>query len=168
LAVELATEAVQLHETYASDDGTFVYWQAHRLTGSFAPLQKAHDRLSAQLAGLPPEWENAFRHSPRHAQIFAAWQAHQPTTQSIILPRASAPVHGKLTASQQVEIVWTIFAPSDEAITDKKQRRLHQLQRLVAEAEAQGARPTLQALAEVLQVSLATVKRDLQLLKQNT
>ena len=45
-------------------------------------------------------------------------------------------------------------------------RRRHRLQRLLTEAEAQGAAPTVDDLARALGVSRATVKRDLAALRQ--
>jgi len=59
-----------------------------------------------------------------------------------------------------------VEAPEDEEIAAKGARRQHRLQRLVQEAQDQGASPTVDDLAGVLDVSRATIKRDLAALRR--
>ncbi len=63
-------------------------------------------------------------------------------------------------------VVWTLSAPEDSAIGSGVDRRRRRLLRLLGEASEQGAAPTVDDLAEALQVSQPTIKRDLAALRQ--
>jgi DNA-binding SARP family transcriptional activator/Tfp pilus assembly protein PilF len=82
------------------------------------------------------------------------------------LPRAGAPSGRPLQDDEFVSVAWTVVAPGDEIIPGKADRRRHCLLRLLQEAEAQGAAPTLEDLATALEVSQPTIKRDLAALRQ--
>ena len=62
-------------------------------------------------------------------------------------------------------MTWTIAAPEDDEVAGKAARRRHRLLRLLREADAQSAAPTVTALAQALGVSERTVKRDLAALR---
>ncbi|MDH7486597.1 MAG: tetratricopeptide repeat protein [Anaerolineae bacterium] len=81
------------------------------------------------------------------------------------LPRAGVPTGRPLREDEWVTVAWTLAAPTDDAIAGKTPRRQHRLLRLLREAEAQGAAPTVDDLAAALQVSRATLKRDLATLR---
>ncbi len=82
------------------------------------------------------------------------------------LPRAGAPTGRPLRDDEWVEVAWTVAAGDDDAVADKAARRQHRLLRLLREAEAQGAAVTVDDLAAALDVSRATIKRDLTELRQ--
>lgn len=84
---------------------------------------------------------------------------------TIHLPVAEAPTGRPLRDDEWVEVAWTVAAPEDDEIPAKAARRQHRLQRLLREAVSQGAAPTLDDLAWALEVSLATIKRDLAALR---
>jgi predicted ATPase/DNA-binding SARP family transcriptional activator len=111
---------------------------------------------------------------PVHAAIMAAWRAHSPRQVCLRLPRLDAPTGRPLREDEWVEVTWTVTTPEDDAIVNNVRpdpelritQRQSFLMHLVGEAEAQGATPTLDDLANVLEVSRATIKRDLAALRQ--
>lgn len=76
-----------------------------------------------------------------------------------------APTGRALRDDERIEIVWTIAASDDDKIAGKVKRRRHCLARLLAAARAQGASPTHTQLADALGVSVRTVERDIQSMK---
>jgi len=90
--------------------------------------------------------------------------------QTVYLAKITAPAFGRsLHDDEQTQVVWTLNHPQDEPIgiiEGKKSLRQYRLIRLVHEAEAQGAVPTIDQLASALQVSNKTIYRDLQNLRQ--
>jgi DeoR/GlpR family transcriptional regulator of sugar metabolism len=65
-----------------------------------------------------------------------------------------------------VPVTWTVFTPEDSTIAGAAARRHQQLLRLLQEAEEQEAAPTVENLAEALEVSRPTIKRDLAALRR--
>ncbi|MBN2148871.1 MAG: tetratricopeptide repeat protein [Anaerolineales bacterium] len=82
------------------------------------------------------------------------------------LARVGAPGRRTLRDEEWIDVTWTIDAPEDDAIKGKALRRQHRLLRLLQEADAQGAAPTIDDLADALGTSRATVKRDLAALRE--
>ncbi|RMF27149.1 MAG: DUF1670 domain-containing protein, partial [Chloroflexi bacterium] len=129
-------------------------------------IEQAHRMLMEVLRSLPPEQrEVSLERVPEHRAIVAAWRAVQPRRLTFRLPRADAPTGRPLHGDEWVEVTWTVAAPEDETIPGKVARRRHRLLRLLREAIAQGATPTVGHLAEALQVGVRTVKRDLAALR---
>ena len=129
-------------------------------------IEQAHRMLMEVLQSLSPEdREMSLERVPEHRAIVAAWQSARPQRLTFRLPRADAPTGRPLDDDEWVEVIWTVAAPEDEAIRGKVARRRHRLLRLLREAIAQGATPTVDQLAQVLQVSVRTVKRDLAALR---
>lgn len=81
------------------------------------------------------------------------------------LPRAGATTGRPLHDDEWVAVTWTPLLPEDEGIPDRLARRRHRLQRLLQEAAAQDAAPTVEDLAAALRVDARTVKRDLAALR---
>ncbi len=80
---------------------------------------------------------------------------------SVLLPTSEAPIGRTLSADDHVEVTWTVHHPDDNLVEDRKERRRARLLRLVEEAEAQDAAPTIDHLATALGASSATVRRDI-------
>jgi tetratricopeptide (TPR) repeat protein len=85
---------------------------------------------------------------------------------SVRLPAASAPTGRPLHDDEWVAVAWTVSSPEDRAPGGKVARRRQRLLRLLDEASEQHAAPTVIDLAQALQVSPATIKRDLLALRQ--
>ena len=88
-----------------------------------------------------------------------------PRRQKARLPSLSAPSGRPLRDDEFVTVTWTIAAPEDDEVAGKAARRRHRLLRLLREADAQSAAPTVTALAQALGVSERTIKRDLAALR---
>jgi tetratricopeptide (TPR) repeat protein len=82
------------------------------------------------------------------------------------LPHIDAPTGRPMQDDDYVPVTWTVFASEDSTIAGAAARRRQQLLRLLQEAESQGAAPTVDDLAEALQVSQPTIKRDLAALRR--
>jgi hypothetical protein len=93
---------------------------------------------------------------------------------TVSLPRSEAPLGRPLRDDEFVAVTWTLAVPEDETIgsstCSERQRRLarrrHRILRLLREAEAQGAAPRDEDLAQALGVSLSTLRRDVAALRQ--
>ncbi len=103
---------------------------------------------------------------PEHRAILIAHELGQPPPpylhRPVSLPRAGRPRRG----GERVSVLWTISEPEDGLVEDRVARRRHRLLRLLRQAEAQGAAPTIQHMADALGVSRPTIKRDLAALRR--
>jgi hypothetical protein len=126
----------------------------------------AHEQLSATLSDLDPDMrDRSWAQVPSHREIRARWAVIGPRTQTLDLPAADAPLGRPLREDETVTIKWRIHVPHDETIDDRRELRRVQILRLLAEAEAAGALPTVPNLADALDVSVATVRRDIATLR---
>jgi DNA-binding SARP family transcriptional activator len=101
------------------------------------------------------------------AEIEAAEEAVVQERQiTVRLPQASAPTGRPLQDDEYVTVTWTQSTPEDSAIGREMDRRRQRLLRLLKQAAEQGAAPTVDDLAEALQVSPPTIKRDLAALRR--
>ncbi len=135
-------------------------------------LTTAHDLLQKRAARIE---DDALRRSflenvSAHRRIIAAYRERQARSSgsrlTVVLPRADAPTGRPLSDDEYVQVTWTLAAPQDQAISDGARRRRHRLLRLLREAREQGAAPTVAGLAQALQVSRRTIKRDLATLRE--
>ena len=127
---------------------------------------RAWEWLQRFLADLPPDWQKrSVEEMPYHRAIAQAVRQdrHQ---HRVRLPRRDAPTGRPLREDEWVEVTWTVALPEDDQIPSKVERRRQRILRLLREAEAQGAAPTVAHLAQVLNVSPATIKRDLAALRR--
>lgn len=130
-------------------------------------LTAAYDRLMEQRATIhDAALERTFlEHVAAHREIIAAyhaWQSRRPGgSQAIRLPRSGAPVRRALGDDDYVTVAWTPDAPEDAGCASAAERRRQRLLRLVSQATEQGAAPTVDDLAQALDASVATIKRDL-------
>lgn len=101
-------------------------------------------------------------------ELVAVYRTGQAGTRArqihLRLPRADAPTGRPLRDEEWVDVTWTIHSPEDDGVP-KTARRQRRLLRLVREAGTQNAAPTIDDLAEALEASRATVKRDLAALR---
>jgi DNA-binding SARP family transcriptional activator len=132
-----------------------------------AALERAYTQVQERRAALPdPAWQRGFvQDVPLHREIVAAREALQPRHLTVRLPRAEAPLGRALRDDEYVTVTWTVEAPDDAALPGKAARRRHQLLRLLAEAQGQGAAPRDEDLAEALGVGLRTLRRDIAALR---
>jgi predicted ATPase/DNA-binding SARP family transcriptional activator len=134
-------------------------------------LNAAHHLLQEQAAKIADE---ELRHSflekvAAHREIGVAYQELQAAQQgrqiTVSLPRTDAPLGRPLRKDEYVIVTWTVAAPEDKVVARKVERRRRCILRLLNEARAQGAAPRDQDLAEVLGVSLTTLRRDMAALR---
>jgi DNA-binding SARP family transcriptional activator/uncharacterized protein HemY len=170
-ALDLANRAAQILRQSSMWDHTVHYarylvLQAKGHPEALSALEQARADLLVQLQDVTPEQLRlSLQKIPEHRQIMQAWEAHNVQRTRVRLPKTEAPTGRPLREDEYIEIAWTLSTPDDNRIADKTQRRQTQLKRLIAEAQQQGAAPTLDDLVEALQASKATLKRDLAALR---
>ena len=133
-----------------------------------ATLKTAHHLLQDVAARIEDEVLRRFYldNVPAHRELVASyrqWYAAQTIT--LLLPRAGTPLGHPLSDDEWVTVTWTVAAAEDQLIADKAARRHQRLLRLLREAQAHGAAPTHQHLADALGVSRRTVERDVAALR---
>ncbi len=133
-----------------------------------AALRAAYALLMTYADSIPdPERRHAYLHDISPGRTI--WDDYHNLGVRRIqarLPRAAAPLRRALRDDEYVTVTWTVAAPEDADLSDKVARRQRRLLRLLAEAAAQQAAPTEVDLAAALEVSLATLKRDLETLRR--
>jgi hypothetical protein len=122
--------------------------------------------LLAVLSSLPePHRQAALASVPGHRAVIDAWMARRPVQTQCQLPRLGAPTNAPLSDHDCVTVTWTISSPDDPSPTEPIARRRRCLRRLMSEAAAQGASPTIPDLAKALGTSVSTTRRDLAFLR---
>ncbi len=170
---ERALEVTRDHRGYAQE-AALLYWRmrAYDMLGdhrpAYAALEAAHEAMLRQLDGLSPaDVSNSLTNVPLHRRLDEAWQAGSPHRITVRIAAAGAPTGRPIADSDLIEVVWTIRHPLDDRFSEGPALRRHQLMRLTAEAEAAGAAPTIADLADALDVSTATVRRDIDSLRRS-
>jgi DNA-binding SARP family transcriptional activator/Tfp pilus assembly protein PilF/biotin operon repressor len=162
------TEALRALEQDPTES-RIVWWARHlaaaatgRTAAAAAALERSHNELDRTLRGLPDEdRRRAIERVPEHAAIAADWSRAQPLRRTVRLPIFEAPTGRPLREDEFVDVTWTVENSEDHRVTDSATRRRQRTMRLLDEANAQGAAPTIEDLAEALDVSRSTVRRDL-------
>jgi hypothetical protein len=131
-------------------------------------LDAAHDGLVAMLSDLSEaDRRSALRNVPIHRELTETWTSRQPLQVLHRMAAADTPSGRPVRADDMISVTWTLAAPGDDAIDDRIGRRRHRLLRLLAEADAQGGAPTINDLADALEASPATIRRDLAALRDD-
>jgi DNA-binding SARP family transcriptional activator/predicted ATPase/biotin operon repressor len=132
-----------------------------------AALDRAYQALLLALADLSTDQRAmSLSNVRKHREIVLAWESRNLRRETVRLPRAGTPTGRALRDDEYVDVTWTRFAPEDNTVQDKTERRQYRLARLVDQARDQGATPTVDDLARALDSSRATIKRDLAALRQ--
>lgn len=99
-----------------------------------------------------------------HSSLLASSDQLQPGQMRTVLTRRQAPHGRRLRELDMVEVIWTVDAGQDDLLILNQQGRTalrhHRIQRLLTEALEQGAAATQEDLAQALQISVRTIKRD--------
>jgi AraC-like DNA-binding protein len=152
-------------------------WALFRLLSAKQRPEQAKEVLQAAYAELQRQAQaigdlnlrrSFFARVPLNRAIVAAYDEGMniPRVVPVTLARREAPLGRPLREDETVTVPWTISAPEDEALLDKTTQRQHRLKRLLHEAEAHGAAPTDDDLAQALGVSRRTILRDMQALSE--
>ena len=134
-------------------------------------LQCAYDVLQEKAAEIhDAELRRSFLHEIlEHRMILLAHELGRTPPPLLVrrlrLPRQDAPTGRPLRDEEWVMVTWTLSAPEDGRVQGKISRRRHRLLRLLAQARAQGAAPTVPHLAAALETSTRTIERDLAALR---
>lgn len=168
---ETGTAVAALHE--GVDQQYLVWWWRYQLLVALErdreaaqALHEAYRLLLDHIAPLTPaQQQHSLTALHDHAHIVAQWQAGLKQI-TVSLPHIEAPTGRPLRPDEFVSVTWSLETVADAAIIGKKQRRQQRLLRLLDEASAQQAAPTVPDLAKVLQVSPGTIKRDFAALRQ--
>ena len=107
----------------------------------------------------------AIRAVPDHASIIDWWMSERPIIRQLVAASALAPTGRPLASDELVPVSLTVSTPADLDIEDKVHRRQARLHRVLGEAVEQGASLTVSDLAAALDISEATVRRDLSYLR---
>lgn len=124
-------------------------------------LDRSLEDLSDQLV------QAAWTAVPDHLRIAEEYGRRFARTIRLSLPDVDAPLGRPLTVDELIEVEWTASAPADWQIESAAERRQARVLRLVDEALAAGAVARVADLAEILEVSERTIKRDLADLREN-
>ncbi len=148
------------------------YWHflaasaAGELAEAESAIRLAHAELQEMLSGLSPEQQDrSLSAVPEHRAIVSALATVEPVIRTMRLPGASVPTGRPLRDEDYVEVAWSVAHPDDYDVDEGPLRRRARLLRLLAEAKRQGARPTVEHLADAAGASVATVRRDLDRLR---
>jgi len=160
---DLTTEQEQAPQIYFQH--AQILKAAGRADEAQQAITQAHAALEHLLQDFPPELQReSLQHKREFRRIMEAF-AEQMTIVEVKLPAADAPIGRPLQEHEWRSVRWTVHHPGDNQVRGKIALRRHRLLRLLEEAIAQEALPRIEDLAQTLQVSPKTIKRDLAALR---
>jgi tetratricopeptide (TPR) repeat protein len=129
-------------------------------------LGTAAELLDAALSSLDEATrDQAMTRVPEHKAVADALERTEAKVIPMMLASIEAPTGRPLRHDEWIEVQWRVSDPSDMAIVSVSERRRARIIRLLGEAELQGASVRIVDLAHALDVSVATVRRDLTALR---
>jgi DNA-binding SARP family transcriptional activator len=136
--------------------------------GAVDALERAVGLLARVLDSFGPDDRRlAMTRSHHIRSIVEARDQTFPQTEEISLPRAGTPLGRSLKGTDWTKVRWTASDPADFKVVDPVERRRRRMRRLLSEANRQGADPRIEDVAAALGVSVATVRRDLAVLRHS-
>jgi len=167
-AVALVHRAISHNRPRADRAHVAAWWCAEVLTAAGEEraageqVALAHELLSRHLEGVSEaEVEASWHLVPEHRAIAEARELHFVETVECRLPSFDAPTGRPLRADDYLPVTLTVSDPGDWMLSTAKDRRQERVLRLLTEAADQGAAARVADLAELLNVSGRTIKRDL-------
>ncbi|MBT8217780.1 MAG: AAA family ATPase [Acidimicrobiia bacterium] len=139
---------------------------AGRVGKADAAFAEAEERLLERIGDLTESERAMALATPEHRDIQAAAARRRSVVAVVRLARRDVPTGRPLRPDDMVDVAWTVASPGDDEIGTSAEVRRHRLRRLLAEADAQRAAATVNDLAEALDASVRTVRRDLQALRK--
>ncbi len=122
-------------------------------------LHLAHLLLTKLLHGLDDEKrQQSLDRIAEHRNIMLEHARRFPRAESVTLASNGS-------TELVIDLRWTPHQPEDLLVEDRRDRRQRRLVRLLDEARSAGARPHIADLADALDISVSTVKRDLAALR---
>jgi tetratricopeptide (TPR) repeat protein/DNA-binding SARP family transcriptional activator len=135
-------------------------------TQALVALRQAHRYSELELQNYPASQRVGWRKAvPFINEILSLCEQYFEHKVSVRLASKDAPTGRTLQENEFLNLTWVVRKPEDDQILDKTKRRQHQLERLCIQALEQGALPTVEDLANALNTSVATIKRDLAALR---
>jgi len=138
-----------------------------------AALEEAAEIIAERAACISdPAWREKYRTGLRVNRAITETFAEQPPPGQlrVRLARADVPAYRQPTPEELITVIWTVDAgPEDAALAEREGKvalRRHRILRLLAEAEAAGALPTVADLAGALNVTPRTIRSDLTALRR--
>jgi hypothetical protein len=175
---DLETAAVIADQAIGEvEDGTerpYIVWYRHFLVlervgdsdQASKSLRRAASTLEDALVSLDkPMRDQAMTQAPEHRAIAAAVERTEQLVVVVTLATTEAPSGRPLRDDEWIEVRWTVSDPSDLVAESQSDRRQLRIARLLEEAGRQGAAARVVDLAGALDVSVATVRRDLATLR---
>jgi DNA-binding SARP family transcriptional activator/biotin operon repressor len=140
--------------------------EAGRVAEADRAFARAESLLSDRIGDLLPEQRVTALAIPEHQAVLEAAARRRSRVVDVRLARRDVPTGRPLRADDLVDVAWTVAHPADDAIGSTADLRRHRLRRLLDQARAQQAAPTISDLADALDASVRTIRRDLQALRQ--
>ena len=141
---------------------------ADRIPEADEHLLQAGRLVDAALSDVPAGDRGGSDESVRLlSMILTAAKSREPRYWTGPWPRADAPLGRGLREGDYTTVTLTTWQPSDEAARSERAARQAAAKRIIEEASSQGSVPGVVDIAEVLGVSVATVRRDLKALRDS-
>ncbi len=128
-------------------------------------IQRAVALFESDTKDLASEQQDVARSGPLSRRIQESYDQATAREVTIFVPKVGTPNGRQPKDDEVLSVAVTPWLPSDAAIESPVDRRRCQLERVFGEMQSAGAVPSIKHLARALDVSQATVKRDLSALR---